>query len=121
MNTDNQNQDEKIFNVVKTALKEAAHSSISSFNADYISTHLNHKGLEDAQVLLRMIKREVEAHNAKVRAFITRIENTPYSQNWRNSFIGKNEIIVKKAIKSVAEAAEKDYYEIYHHHLRPKL
>lgn len=117
MNTD-RIKDEKIFNVVKIALRGAAYNDISSFNADDIlTTYLKHKGLEDAQVLLRMIKNEVEKYNTKLRALIKRIENMPYNQKWRNGFIGKNETIVRKATIAVEKAAaEEDYFSIYRQH-----
>ena len=104
------------FRVVKNWAKEMLHKKTSYADAGRYTTfqdELNKKGLEDAQVLLRMIFREVESYNAKIKTKISLIDRMNYTRKWEESACFKGLSIPHKEIDNLIKAnPEKEYFDI---------
>jgi len=85
-------KDEIRFRVARCIAKDELNSRRSFFNAEESMDRLKGADLEDARCLLRMIVREVEAHNTAIRTKITLFDNLRYSSKWLSSklFSGLN-------------------------------
>lgn len=67
------------FKVVRSIAGEQIAKKQVYFNTEELLKRLNNSGgLDDAKVLLRMFERELNVHNSKLSAKITRIDNLSY-------------------------------------------
>jgi len=107
-------KDEIRFRVARCLAKDGLNNRKAYFDAEWTMQKLKDPDLEDARCLIRMIVKEVEAHNAAIRTKITLLDNLRYSRKWSSSklFSGLN-IPYRKIDELIAANPELDYYEIY--------
>ncbi|OFX52327.1 MAG: hypothetical protein A2066_00095 [Bacteroidetes bacterium GWB2_41_8] len=107
-------KDELCFRVARIIAKDELSNQRAYFDADNNLNRLKGPDLEDARCLLRMVVKEVEAHNAAIKTKITLLDNLRYSSKWFSSklFSGLN-IPYRKINETIAANPEADYYAIY--------
>lgn len=107
-------KDEIRFRVARCMAKDELSNRRAYFDADYSLERLKGPDLEDARCLIRMIVKEVEAHNTAIRTKITLFDNLRYSSKWLSSklFSGLN-IPYRKIDEIITANPDVDYYEIY--------
>jgi len=107
-------KDEIRFRVARCLAKDELNNRRAFFDAAYNLERLKGPDLEDARCLLRMIVKEVEAHNSAIRTKITLFDNLRYSSKWLSSklFSGLN-IPYRKIDELIVANPEADYYTIY--------
>lgn len=108
-------KDEIRFRVAKCLATDELNNRRAYFDADYnMERLLKGPDLEDARCLLRMIVKEVEAHNEALKTKETLLRNLRYSRTWLSSklFSGMN-IPYRKIDEYIAANPEADYYAIY--------
>lgn len=107
-------KDELRFLIARSFASSELDNRHCNFSPAYIFDQLRDKDLEDARCLLRMITKEVEAHNSAIRAKLTLLRNLRYSSKWILSklFSGLN-IPYRKIDEMIAANPDTDYYEIY--------
>lgn len=107
-------KDEIRFRVAKCIAKDELSKRSAYFDTEYNLRGLKGPALEDARCLLRMIVKEVEAHNAALSTKITLLNNLRYSRKWLSSklFSGLN-IPYRKIDELIAANPGDDYYAIY--------
>lgn len=115
MNTEQ--KDEFKFHVVKYWASSQIQNQRSWVNPERYDTfqdELKHKDLADARCLLRMIFKEVDSYNAKIKAKVTLLENLKYKRKWETSacFHGLS-IPWRKLDDLISENPSKEVYEIY--------
>jgi len=115
---DSQQKDILRFRIAKCWVNEQIGKRRSYADAERYKTfneELRDKELSDARVLLRMIFKEVDSHNSKIKSKLTLIENMNYKRNWINSkmFNEVSYIPIKLIDKLIEVNSDKDYYEIY--------
>lgn len=107
-------KDEIRFRVAKCLAAAELSNRRAFFDMNYSMERLKGPDLEDARCLLRMIVKEVEAHNAALRTKETLLRNLRYSKTSLSSklFSGLN-IPYRKIDEFIAANPDEDYYEIY--------
>ena len=115
MNTEQKK--EFIFHVVKywaSAQIQNKKSWVNPERYDNFQQELKHDELADARCLLRMIFKEVDLYNAKIKAKVTLLENLKFKRNWEDSscFNGLK-IPWKKIDQLIAENPTMEVYQIY--------
>jgi len=85
-------KDEIRFRIAKCYASDELSKRRAFFDANYSMERLKGPDLEDARCLLRMIVKEVEAHNAALKTKETLLRNLRYSRTWLSSklFSGLN-------------------------------
>jgi hypothetical protein len=78
-----------------------------------LQNELKDKDLADARCLLKMIFKEVDAHNAKIKTKITLLDKMDYKRNWLSStcFSGLS-IPLRKIDDLITNNPGKEVYEI---------
>ena len=115
MNTEQKK--EFIFHVVKYWASSQIQNKRSWVNPeryDTLQNELKHEELSDARCLLRMIFKEVDSYNTKIKAKVTLLENLKYKRNWEESscFNGLK-IPWKKIDELITNNPGKEVYEIF--------
>lgn len=107
-------KDEIRYRVAKCLASDELNNRRAYFDADYNLQRLKGPDLEDARCLLRMIVKEVEAHNAALKTKESLLRNLRYSRTWMTSklFSGLN-IPYRKIDELITANPEADYYAIY--------
>jgi len=83
-------KDELRFSVARHWACDKIDKQRCNYSPDYTLELLNHKGLEDARCLVRMIVKEVESHNSAIKSKQTLLRNLRYSRKWLSSSLQKN-------------------------------
>lgn len=107
-------KDEIRFRVARIIAKDELGNQRAYFDADNNLNRLKGPDLEDARCLLRMVVKEIEAHNVAIKTRITLLDNLRYSSKWLSSklFSGLN-IPYRKIDELIVANPEADYYAIY--------
>jgi len=112
MNTDT--KDELTFRVIRLLVSDRLEKRIAYFDDKNNFERLADPDLEDARCLVRMIKKEVEAHNATIKSKQTLVKNFRYASKWRESKLFEGMASqIKKIEKLIEENPDVDYYQIY--------
>jgi hypothetical protein len=115
---DSQQKDILRFRIAKAWVNEQIGKRRSYADAERYKTfneELRDKDFSDARVLLKMIFKEVDSHNSKIKSKLTLLENMNYKRDWLKSkvFNEVSSIPIKQIDKLIEDNPDKDYYEIY--------
>lgn len=81
-----------------------------------ISKRIRHKSLEDARCLLRMMVKECEAHDTRVKTQQTLLNKLTYSREWQKSRVFHGiDIPIREIDRLIEKYPTTDEYEIYRH------
>lgn len=85
------------------------------FDEKRIWKQLNRKGLGDAQVLFKMMLKEINNHNAKIQKKKTLLDNLRWKgiNTFRSKVFSGLSLPLKTIDKLIKENPDKDSYEIY--------
>ena len=105
---------EMTVNVIIAYAKHIYYERKVNSNLDETLRRVTQPGLEDAQCLIRLAVKEMNAHNAKMDTKISLLEKLRRSDKYlqSNLFAGIS-IPVRKIEKLIDEFPDKGYYEIY--------
>lgn len=106
-------KDEVRFWVAKSLAKDKLSNRRGYFDDQHVLDRLRDPDLEDARCLVRMIKKEVAAHNAAIETKRSMIENLRYKQGWRDSKLFPKDIPWRQIDKLIDEHPDWDYFKIY--------
>jgi len=115
---DSEQKDILRFRITKCWVNEQIGKRRSFADADRYKMfyeELRDKELSDARVLLKMIFKEVDSHNSKIKSKLTLLENMNYKRDWIKSkaFNEVGYIPIKQIDKLIDDNPDKDYYDIY--------
>lgn len=107
-------KDEVRFWVAKYLVKDKLNNRRGYFDYQSALDRLRDPDLDDARCLVRMIKKEVDAHNAAINTKLTLVDNLRYTSKWRDSkFFSGKDIPWKQIDKLIEEHPDWDYFKIY--------
>ena len=104
--------DYKQFRAVQAIAKERIFRNKVYWESNDLFNRISKPGLGDASALLRIFEKQLQEHNSKIDADISRIENLNYKT--RNVLKSKyfHGINLLKVFKAVEENPNLDYWEI---------
>lgn len=110
----NEEKQDRIFHAVRYWADTALANQMCYLDEAEFFRRCKHPDLEDARCLYRMILKEVEAHNAKLKAKRSLLNKMRYTHKYLASslFAGLN-IPLKQIEKIISEHPDKNTYEIY--------
>ena len=113
------NFEHRRFQIAKLIVSAKIHKDYIHINRPYNDIHeelRNKTGLSDAFVLLKMVKKEVDAHNAKNAAERTRFNNLRYKdvKIYQSKIFKKHlNISISKIDQAIKNNIDLEDYEIY--------
>lgn len=118
---DTEEKSRKQFRVVKYWVHQYLRDRITyitmeSYSVVDISKKIGHKSLEDARCLLRMMVKECEAHDTRVKTQETLLNKLTYSREWQKSRVFHGiDIPTREIDRLIEKYPTTDEYEIYRH------
>ena len=111
---DAQEKQHKIFQAVKYWADNALSNQKAYLYEEDFYRRCSHPDLSDARCLYRMIVKEVEAHNSKIQAKRTLLDNMRYKPKYLGSSIFSGlKVPVKEIEKFISENPDKSSYDCY--------
>jgi len=109
-----EDRDRKQFEVARYWADDELSNQRVYIAGDNFLEKTNHRDLLDARCLYRMILKEIEEHNSKVKTKQTLRQNLRYSSKWQSSkvFSGMS-IPIKQIDKLINDNPDKNSYELY--------
>ena len=105
---------EKKFDVIKWWTNDYLSMKKVSFVPEYLLSELKAPELSDARCLVRMIKKEVDEYNAKLKTKQKLLKNYHYKKNYmESSLFAGLPIPILKIQKLIEEHPNKTAYEIF--------
>jgi hypothetical protein len=101
------------FHVMRTIAYRRLDKQLIYCDTSYLESKIQGKKLQDAEVLLRMVKKLIAEYNSKINADRSRVENLRF-QNKPQDFETKYFIGIpaERVLNAVSEYSGDDYYKI---------
>ncbi len=102
------------FMIARSYAKNKLSNQLVHINEEDIKKELVGKGLEDAQVLFKMMIKEVKAYNSNITKKITLLDNLKHTKDWCNSKLFHGlDIPFKNINRVVKDSPNEDWYDLY--------
>ena len=105
---------QKQFSVAKYWADNYLDNKICYFDPEHLLSELKEPELSDARCLVRMVKKEVDAYNSKIKAKRKLIANLKYKTNRTSNLFAGIPIPKERIKKTVEENPDKTAFEIFY-------